>query len=255
MRSRRVRRRRSAARHRRIVRRRPARPGPAAALRRVRRAAGAGLCPRLPCRREPPVCGAAAAAAGAAAAPYDGAVRAALLAYKERGRRDLAGAARRAAGRAVRVLAAAPPAGPGRSCWCRCRPPAPRARPRAAATTCCGWPAAPRAVDGRAGRAGALRARPAPCATRPASAWPSAQPQPGRRDAARAPAPAGAVALSSSTTSSPPARRCARRTGRSRAAAGRWSARRSSRPRHADADRFAVRHWQRPGTRSSVRTT
>jgi predicted amidophosphoribosyltransferase len=49
-----------------------------------------------------------------AAAAYDGPVRAALLAYKERGRRDLAGPLAALVARATRVAVASGPAPPGR---------------------------------------------------------------------------------------------------------------------------------------------
>lgn len=64
---------------------------------------GAGLCPR--CRPiTPPLVSTAAGFPLAAAASYDGPVRAALLAYKERGRRDLARALGGLLADAVRAL-------------------------------------------------------------------------------------------------------------------------------------------------------
>jgi predicted amidophosphoribosyltransferase len=70
-------------------------------------AAGAGLC-RSCVPLEPPIWVPHDALAVRAAAPYTGAVRAALLAYKERGRRDLAGVLGELLARAVPALPAGP---------------------------------------------------------------------------------------------------------------------------------------------------
>jgi predicted amidophosphoribosyltransferase len=80
-----------------------------------RRCVGCGsvlgpLCPL--CRPADPVI--EAASSTWAAAPYDGPIRAALLAYKERGRRDLAGPLAALVARATRVAVASGPAPPDR---------------------------------------------------------------------------------------------------------------------------------------------
>jgi predicted amidophosphoribosyltransferase len=70
-------------------------------------ATGAGLCPRC-VPGEPPMWVPHAVLPVRAAVPYTGAVRAALLAYKERGRRDLAGILGELLARAVLALPAVP---------------------------------------------------------------------------------------------------------------------------------------------------